>query len=355
MEKLNETIEAGLAPEYRRACVLGAIGILVSGLTVMCVSIYTGYLDGRPDNVVSLVPVLLTPLGAVLLFALGYTWRIRILPHGVEIRSFFIRRTWRWEDFNKAEAAHHEIFFPQYPLWKRCISCAIAEPVAREKIWTILLEHVPPAEKWYGPVTFHAEPWSNISFLDEGIRIRYYFRRRFFSWDELSRAVIFQSAATERGFKSIDLVFGKRRYHFVAIHRSRGGNKWPADYDVVEFLVDHLPGERLVFCAPSGPARSIEEYDERKRVLIWKKRVCVLMGVVVGAYCLYICWFVLRIMITQWHLIRSYWVIWSVTIILTLGGYLLWMVLAVMAWRECRREERLLDEDRASLTPDDHG
>ena len=229
MEKLNETIGAGLAAEYLRACVLGAIGILVCGLTVMGVSVYTGYLDGQSGNIVNSMPVLLSPLGAVLLFALGYTWRIRVLPHGVEIRFFFIRRTWRWEDFNQAEAAHHEIYFPQYPLWKRCISCSLAEPGAGEKIWTILLEHVPPVKKWNGPVTVHAEPYSKISFLDEGIRIRYYFRRRFFSWDELSRAVIFRSTLTERGFKSVDLVFGKRRYHFAAIRRSRGGTKWPAD------------------------------------------------------------------------------------------------------------------------------
>lgn len=355
MEKPNESIDAGLAPEYLRACALGAIGILVCGLTVMGVSVYTGYLDGQSGNVVNSMPVLLSPLGAVLLFALGYTWRVRVLPHGVEICSFFIQRTWRWEDFNQAEAGYHEIYFPQHPLWKRRLRFVIAEPVAGEKIWTILQEHVPPAEKWNGPVTVHAEPYSKISFLDEGIRIRYYFRRRFFSWDALSRAVLFRSAVTERGFKSIDLVFGKRRYHFVAIRKLREGKKWPADYDVVEFLVDHLPGERLVFCAPSGPARSIEEYDERKRVLIWKKLLCVLMGVIAGACSLYICWIVLRFMITQWHLIRSYWVIWSVTIILTLVGYLLWMVLAVMAWRKCRREERLLDEGRASLTPDDHG
>lgn len=355
MDKLNESMEAGLAPEYRRACVLGAGGLLFAGLAFTGVSVYAGYLEGQPGVTLKVAPVLFCALGAALLFMLGYTWRMRIGPSGVQVRFLGTRWRWRWEDFNQAEAGHYLIYFPHYPWWKRQLTCAYLDSTSAEKIWKILLEHVPPAEKWTGPFTVLAEPWSRITFCDDGIHIRHYLLRRFFSWDDLNRAVIFQSSATERGLVSFHLVFGKRTYRFIPISTLRGKKKGPGGFGVVEFLIDHVPGEKLIFCAPSGPPRSIAEYNERRKVLAKSKRDMFFTGLALVFVLLLLCLLILYALFDDWRSMGGNGLLSAITFSVILLAPLCELGYVIKIWREFRNEERQLDKERASLTPDDNG
>lgn len=349
MKELQGPIEARLAPEYFRACIIGAIGIFVSGIVIKEVTAYIQHLDGQPENSLGPLPVIIATIIAAFLLILANTWRLRILPHGVEAHCLFIRRIWNWEDFRQAEAGHGTIYFRNLSPWKRYLGCVYLEDTAAREIWKTLLEHIPPSEKWIGPLTVRTVATTKFTFDDNGIIIWRYFRKRFYSWDNLDRATIFQSGHSERGFRQLILAFGKRTYSLMNVSELRGRSKGPADYDVLEFLVDHVPGEKLVFCAHSGPARSIAEFKARKKDLAKKKLVAVSVGLLLMVYNSYYCCKILYSIITGWNLARNYWGILSISAALYLVGSLLIYGLPFMIWREFRKEEEQLNMDRDVL------
>lgn len=308
-------------------------------------------MDGQTESAFNTVFLIVAAVLAVLLVALVSTWRLRILSFGVEVRCLFIRRTWNWGEFKHAEVGlrHYQVYFRQFPLWKRVLSCESLENVIGEKIWGILLEHIPPSEKWVGPLRVSAEPWATLTFVDDGITIRRYFRERFYSWDTLERAVIFQSVRSGQGFIKLNLVFGKRTYSFINVLSRSGGRKRPADYDVVEFLIDHVPEEKLVFCTPSGPPRSMAEFEERKKALHKEERDYVLMCLqVIVMALIYSCW-VLYFIIRDGEIGFGYWGVVAVFAGLFPLLFLLVVVYLVFVLRDMFKAERQLNADRDAL------
>ena len=138
---------------------------------------------------------------------------------------------------------------------------------------------LPPVKKWNGPLALETWPRAQFTFLDEGIRVRRCFRTRFLSWDDLHRALVFQSRVSEKGFLKLHLIFDKRTYRFTNVRAFRGQHERPTCYDVLDFLISHVPEEKLVFIDHYGPPRSHAEYEERKKILARMKLAIILLGV----------------------------------------------------------------------------
>lgn len=87
----------------------------------------------------------------------------------------------------------------------------------------------------------------------------------------------------------LHLIFDKQTYRFTNVRAFRDRDESPTRYDVLDFLISHLPEEKLVFIDPYRLPRSRAEYEERKKIAGKMNLACILLGVQYAAIgCLWI-------------------------------------------------------------------
>jgi len=355
MDNIHEQVELRLSRELFRACIIGAVGSIVCGISMSLASIYLYSLNigmGQPFNATTICVT--ATIGAVL-FALGKTWCVRILPEGVQARCLFLRQTWRWQDFQNAEAGRAEIYFPQLPLWRRYLFVGFAEGDAFERAWKILVDHVPPKEPWSGPITLWSGPFTKLTLMHGGVRRRRLLLEQDFSWDDVDRAVVFRSDAAQRGFVWLKIVLRGSVYQWHQFRTLRKGGKRPADYDVVDVLAAHVRKERMIFCGNSSHATTLEEVEERKKMAANVRVYGALSGLIMAALILYVCGKALYRAADQWRLMQSYWGLAALLVGLLFLAAILYVGVGIVLWRESRQVEKQLDDDVRSIAAGRHG
>lgn len=346
MDGIHETIELPLARQWRRVCVILAVGVLAGGILSDAPLGWSTGPEQQPEPATPYA-VIATAGIAVLILIERQTWRFRLAPLGVEVGGFFMRRSWTWRDFEQAEAGHGQFRFPQLSLWRRYLSgLGFVEDADAVNVWKILVAYVPTPKRWTKPIRIRLGH-IRLTLSDEGMRIRGLFRKQFLPWEDLDKAIVLQSALSERGFLRLKLVLRGRCFLIKNFGSYRIRDERPADSDVVDLLVAHVPRERLLFCAISGPSRSIEEARERKKNAIsekWSITVAVLGCA--GMFFYPVCRFAYGILVSGKPSRED--PLFSVMVALcalSLGISILFMLLAIAAWREWSRREREREKD----------
>lgn len=266
--------EFRLAPEYQRAMHIAAWGLAACSWFGL---IMVAWFDAVPLLSTRIILPLVFTLAAFVASWWVRHWRVRVDAVGIHTRRFIQWRAWSWEVFSSGTVVAGKVrgsfVFPDLPWRLRRLSLEYLESTDKDYLIELCAQvwEVPPPPELpqelhlqLGPIvtrylrrrTFRANGYGLE--LDRGGRTKAY------RWSDVQKLILFRTSHEHIGFTEMRIHLPDT-VEVIVYDSQREMKLWAGpDPEVISaYLLQHIPSGKVVNCATSGPARSLNEVEVR--------------------------------------------------------------------------------------------
>ena len=234
------------APHLRRCVIYLIVGFVLSLPLMVALAIFV-----TPNRWVGLVVVYGLVVVLFSSFAPWWRWAVRIDDGGIVRRRLFRWDRWTWDDFasGRIEKRHPmEFIDPQRPWWRRKLTIGMLSNSDLKDVVGRINEHyrLPPPPMCPDVLRLNFALRKSVEFDAGRIRVKKPGGLTEFTWSDVSRLRIVRMDPLRRDFASLQLTFPGEE-----IELRRGSDSRPfwtgaSGEEVNEFLLAHVPPERVV-------------------------------------------------------------------------------------------------------------
>jgi hypothetical protein len=275
--------EYRIAPEFRRCCWYGIIGVAVLGGVLCWVA---RFVQNRPINV-AIVCAPFVLLVAALTLALR--WRLSVDSHGIARRRFFRWDLWTWADLasGRIRKLHpYALVDPNRPWWSRKLRFDyLAGDQVRAVVAAINTHYqLPPPPKAPESLTIKYGFRRTATLDRNGVQLLVRGTPHTYLWHEIRGVHITRMDPVRRDFKSLEIAIPDQEIELALVTTQYGTNptwRGATSEEISEFLVRHLAPDRIDTSIVSEPLKRREDIEKKlKAARSAQRQMAIVLAVV---------------------------------------------------------------------------